>query len=146
MSIYISGALKGSKNITLARAKYEAAASILRNIGLEPYLPHHNTDPEANRDVSPDDVFRQDMEAINRSTAVILFLDEPSLGVGLEIGIFASRGIPLLALCEQGCDLSRFAEGFLAKNNCEVTRYTDDIEEIITAWAAQYFPKAKLRA
>lgn len=146
MSIYISGALKGSKDIDRARAKYESIASVLRHRGMVPYVPHKTTDPEFNRDATPETVFALDLAAIHRSKAAVLILDEPSLGVGLEIGLFASRDIPLLILCEQNCDLSRFAAGFLAANNHEVIRYTDDLEDVIDSWATRMLQGLRLSA
>jgi nucleoside 2-deoxyribosyltransferase len=134
LKIYISGALKGSKDIVRARAKYEQIAAAIRLKGLNPYLPHQTTDPMFNASASPEFVYAKDCQAINESDAAVLVLDEPSLGVGLEIGMFVQSRIPLLVLCEKEQELSRFAAGFLTANNIKIVRYTEDIAEVVGGW------------
>ena len=134
MSIYISGALKGSADLSLARQKYELVATVLQRYRARPYLPHQKTDPLRNREVTSTAVYQTDLDAIRRAEAAIIFLDEPSLGVGLEIGLFAEAGIPLLVLCEAGRDPSRFAVGYLEANGHTITVYDGDLDEIVSHW------------
>jgi nucleoside 2-deoxyribosyltransferase len=126
MIVYVSGALKASQNLERARELYERAAQIVRSAGHEAYLPHQHTDPEHATGVSPLAVFRQDLAALRRCDGVVVFLREPSLGVGAEIALCAQFGIPMLALHEPSDDISRFATGLLVETGATVVAYKDD--------------------
>lgn len=141
MRVYISGALKASRDLVAARKLYEYAADSVRRVGVEPYLPHNSTDPEAEADLSPTAVYRTDILALRNSHAVIAFLDEPSLGVGAELAICALEDIPVLGLCRSEVGVSRFAVGCLIESGGHLACYaTDDqleghIESFIQALA-----------
>ena len=133
MKVYVSGALKGSRNLVAARALYELAAATIADAGYEPYLPHKNTDPEATPEISAERVFATDVEAIRNSDAVLAFLNEPSLGVGAEVAICSQESIPILGLCERGVDVSRFTVGCLTAGNGRFIRYAawDQVQNAI---------------
>ena len=123
MRIYVSGALKGSRDLRTARELYERAAATVAAAGHEPYLPHKNTDPEEAAQLPPERVFDTDLNAIRNSHAVLAFLSEPSLGVGAELAICRREAIPLLGLCEEGVEVSRFAIGCLVAGRGQLVRY-----------------------
>lgn len=123
MRVYISGALKGSRDLSAARDLYERAALAVSQAGHEPYVPHSSTDPERAAALSPEAVYDSDMKAIHRSDAVLAFLNEPSLGVGAEIAICARESIPVLGLCALRTEVSRFALGCLLAGNGRMIRY-----------------------
>jgi hypothetical protein len=125
MIFYISGALKGSRDLNSARARYEHAARVVSNAGHEAYVPHQHTDPETAASISPLAVFLKDSGQIGHSDGVIVFLNEPSLGVGAEIAICAQASVPMLGLCEYRDDVSRFAIGLMQKAGADVVRYED---------------------
>jgi len=139
MTIYISGALKGSNDLEVARAKYELVAECLRSSGLNPYVPHQFTDPELNGDVAPSAIFATDIRKIEQAESAVIFLDESSLGVGIEISLFVDRAIPILALCREGADPSRFAVGYLEANGIALTRYSTDLCDVVRDWVQTKF-------
>lgn len=123
MRVYISGALKASRDLAAARKLYEHAATSVRRDGVEPYLPHATTDPEKEADLSPLSVYHTDVTALRSCQAVIAFLDEPSLGVGAELAICAQDDIPVLGLCRSPERLSRFAIGCLLDSGGRLASY-----------------------
>ena len=123
MRVYISGALKGSRDLDAARELYERAAHAVSQAGHEPYVPHSSTDPERDATLAPEAVYDSDMKAIHRSDAVLAFLNEPSLGVGAEIAICTRESIPVLGLCALRTEVSRFALGCLLAGNGRMIRY-----------------------
>jgi nucleoside 2-deoxyribosyltransferase len=123
MRVYISGALKASRDLVAARKLYEYAATSVRRVGVEPYLPHATTDPEKEADLSPQSVYHTDVTALRSCQAVIAFLDEPSLGVGAELAICAQDDIPVLGLCRSPQEVSRFAIGCLLDSGGQLASY-----------------------
>lgn len=126
MKVYISGALKASRDLAAARRLYEYAATSVRRIGVEPYLPHATTDPEKEADLSPLSVYHTDVTALRSCQAVIAFLDEPSLGVGAELAICAQDDIPVLGLCRSPEAVSRFAIGCLLDSGGQLASYGNE--------------------
>ena len=124
MKIYISGALKGSRDLSAARAIYEKAAEVITTAGHEPYLPHKKTDPESAAHLESKAVFQADLIEIRKSHGVVAFLNEPSFGVGAEIAICYQESIPLLGLCKKDVDVSRFVVGCLLEGNGRLVRYS----------------------
>ncbi len=113
MRIYISGALAGSSDLAKARLLYEDVAVRLKGVGLRPYLPHSQTDPEHQADVSSAEVFTRDLNELLSSDVVLAFLGEPSLGVGAEIALALGRRLPVVGVWPEGTRVSRFVLGLL---------------------------------
>jgi 2'-deoxynucleoside 5'-phosphate N-hydrolase len=128
MMVYVSGALKGSRDIARARALYEQAAYFVATAGHKAYLPHQNTDPEHAAAISPAQVFRRDVAALRAANGVVAFIGEPSLGVGAELALCAEAGTPLLGLHTPADDVSRFAVGLLEAVGARLVCYGDSGE------------------
>lgn len=128
MNFYISGALQGSTDLSVARIVYENAALSVAKSGGTPYVPHTKTDPEQNRDINSGSVFKSDLDEIKKSEALVVFLNEPSLGVGAEIAIAMSMGKKILPLVIEGKAYSRFIEGLLDTSGLKVQTYSDEKE------------------
>jgi nucleoside 2-deoxyribosyltransferase len=111
--VYISGALNASLNLQLALAEYEDLGAKLLERGFAVYLPHHQTHPQQDQKISARDVFEKDVTQIRSSDTVVVFLNEPSFGVGAEIVIAATLRIPIVAIYKKGVAVSRFIRGFL---------------------------------
>ncbi|MFZ5720930.1 MAG: nucleoside 2-deoxyribosyltransferase [Pseudomonadota bacterium] len=126
MMIYVSGALKASSDLLSARALYENAARVIRLAGHQAYLPHQHTDPQRASRMSASQVFKRDLAALDRCDGVVVFLREPSLGVGAEIALCAQSGVPMLGLSEPADEISRFATGLLEEAGAQVVTYSDD--------------------
>jgi 2'-deoxynucleoside 5'-phosphate N-hydrolase len=125
MRVYVSGALKGSRDIARARALYELAAEVVTAAGHDAYLPHQHTDPELAASISPAQVFRRDVAALRAANGVVAFIGEPSLGVGAEIAICVEAGTPLLGLHMTVQDVSRFAVGLLEAAGARLVCYAN---------------------
>jgi hypothetical protein len=124
--IYVSGALQGSKNLSLARGLYEWIGRTIVDAGGCAYVPHLHTDPDAASHMSATDVHATDMRAIVSACAIVACLNEPSHGVGAEIAIAVSRGIPILPILRHDIRCSRFIEGFLQSSSVEIVRYDQE--------------------
>lgn len=109
--LYISGALTGIENPEKIKAFYEAIASICEEIGFNAYVPHVNTDPINNADISPRQVFETDKHQVSRSSLLIAYLGYPSFGVGMELAYADTNAIPIILLYEKGKVISRFPRG-----------------------------------
>lgn len=125
MMVYVSGALKGSRDIARARALYEQAARLVTAAGYDAYLPHQHTDPERAAAISPAQVFRRDVAALRAAIGVVAFVGEPSLGVGAELAICAEAGTPMLGLHMPVHEVSRFAVGLLEAAGARLVCYSD---------------------
>jgi hypothetical protein len=123
MKFYISGALQGSNDLASARRIYEMAGKAVRSAGAVAYVPHLKTDPELNDLLDSYSVFTADLDEIKCSDGLIVFLNEPSLGVGAEIAIALSLGKSMLPLVERGKPFSRFVEGLINANGVFVVEY-----------------------
>lgn len=110
MRAYISGALMNLEDNRLKRF-YEALGETLRDLGVEPYVPHLQIDPQRDPEISPSEVYRRDRDAIAASQLVVAYVGRPSLGVGVEIEIARQLGIPVIALFEREAKVSRMARG-----------------------------------
>jgi len=109
--VYVSGALTGIEPISSVRDFYENIGNTCRKIGLSPYIPHINTDPIINSDVTPVEVFKIDKKEVITSDLVIAYIGYPSLGVGMEIAYAEVNNIPIILLYESSKIVSRFPRG-----------------------------------
>lgn len=103
----------GARNLDRVKHLYNEVASICRENGLQPYLPHKNTDPIANHNISDEEVFKKDLHELESSSLVISYIGEPSLGVGAELAICITNNIPVITITESGSKVSRFLKGML---------------------------------
>lgn len=126
MKAYISGALMGSKDIVKSRLLYEKIGEFCSSIGIKPYIPHLNTDPEFNFDYSDKDVFEKDFNHLTTSHIMICYLGEPSLGVGAEIVFAIENNLQIVTILESNNKASRFVLGLLDRyNKHNIIRYSD---------------------
>lgn len=112
--VYISGPLTNTNHPDELKAFYEAIGELCRRLGLDPYVPHLATDPLKHPSISPRQVFETDKSQVTRSSLVIAYVGEPSLGVGMELAYAESAGIPVITIAKQGAHISRFARGIPA--------------------------------
>jgi len=125
-SVYISGPLQSSPNLTEARDLYESIAAACTDAGWEPYLPHQWSDPELHAKLTTKEVFRRDMHALLQAEILIAVIGQPSSGAGAEIGIAHSRGVPVIGIWKKGEHPSRFVLGLLRDcANCHTLEYTN---------------------
>lgn len=108
---YISGALSNLANPDEVKGFYEAIAEVCSRYGLTPHVPHLYTDPVANPDISPREVFENDKSLVMSSDLVIAYVGIPSIGVGMELAYADISGRATILLYEQGRYVSRFPRG-----------------------------------
>lgn len=127
--IYISGPLMAAKNLDSVKELYNFVAEICDNEGLNPYLPHNNTDPIKDSHISDAEVFKKDYHEILDSTLVISYIGEPSHGVGAELSICIMQNIPVITINQINQKVSRFLKGMLktSENVCSI-EYSDKSE------------------
>jgi nucleoside 2-deoxyribosyltransferase len=146
MRVYISGALMGASDLERVRLLYESFASACHQADCEPYLPHQNTDPRIHADLSDDLILKRDMDQLKLADIVVVYLGEPSLGVGAEIALAIQQNKPILAVYESSKRISRFILGFL-KSYPEASIYTYESVEDACNWihhrlCTSFVPKA----
>ena len=125
MKIYISGSLKVVSNREKAYAFYDFLASVCKEMGFEPYLPHQRSDPIKHQDLSFKQVFRMDFENLNNSEKILAVIDEPSTGVGAEIEIALERKKDVIAIYDRKNKPSRFILGLLENSNARIISYSN---------------------
>ena len=111
--VYISGALMAAKDLDRVKELYNYIAVICSENGFNPYLPHNNTDPIKDSKVSDKEVYLKDFEELVKSSLVIAYIGEPSLGVGAELSICVSQQIPVITVTESKRKVTRFLKGML---------------------------------
>lgn len=100
--VYISGALSDLPDElrTQYLEFYEAIGDVVRDLGLEPYIPHQNTDPVRHKDVTPPQVDTIDRTAVTSSVLVIAVADNASSGVGIEVEMANHSSKPVVLICD----------------------------------------------
>ena len=129
MKIYISGPLKVLSNREKFHRFYEFLADICRECGCEPYMPHQKSDPVLHRDLPYRQVFQMDFENLLNSKKILAVIDEPSTGVGAEIGIALENDIDVIAVYHHQSEPSRFILGLLEKSpHATIVQYNDELD------------------
>ena len=128
--VYISGALMAAKDLERVKRLYNEIAAICSTNGLDPYLPHNNTDPIKNNTISDKEVFKKDFEELVKSSLVISYIGEPSLGVGAELSICVSNHIPVITITESKRKVSRFLKGMLLTTKSTQLIEFDNINDL----------------
>lgn len=131
LRVYISGAFVGSRDWDAASQRYEQLGSMLTDSGFSVYLPHANTDPILNADLSPEIVFSRDREEMLKSDVLVALLDEPSHGVGAEICMALCGGMTVLGTCSRERKVSRFIQGLLNTSSKGVFFEYEDLRDIV---------------
>lgn len=125
MKIYISGPLKVLSNREKTYAFYDFLASICKQMGFEPYLPHQRSDPIIHKNLSFNQVFQMDFESLNDAEIILAVINEPSTGMGAEIGIALERKKNVIAIYDKKNDPSRFILGLLENSHAKIISYSD---------------------
>ncbi len=140
--VYISGALTGIEKPEEIKAFYEAIGSLCQEMGFQAYVPHTNTDPINNPDLSPRHVFETDKHQVSTSDLVIAYLGYPSFGVGMELAYAEINNIPLILLYERGKNISRFPRGIpTVISEIQFNSYEDalsHLRSILKQWSAEH--------
>lgn len=134
--VYISGALTGVPDLAQSRILYSRLAAAAASVGLRAYVPHERSDPEVHVGLSPVEVYRMDLAAIQASDIVVAWLGTPSLGVGAEVALAHGSGKSLVGVMPVGARVSRFILGMLLEGNSPVVELAagdEDMRAVETA-------------
>lgn len=135
--VYLSGALAGAQDLAGRCDLYERFAGLAQDSGIQVYMPHTGAHPLKNSNLSPRKVFNLDMDMIRGSKLVVAFLDVPSLGVGAEVALACSLGVPVLGALPVHLQTSRFLEGLLDDHRgCGICKYRDlgDLASVVVSF------------
>jgi hypothetical protein len=129
--IYISGALTGVSASSNIKKTYESIANVAETVCSTVYVPHMNTDPVKNADVTPEIVWRIDHYHVTTADVVIAYLGMPSLGVGQELEIARVGNAKIIGWWYKGENVSRMALGNPAvKHTIEAENEEDLLKEL----------------
>lgn len=98
---YMSGALTGltKEQEKYAKQLYEVVESCCREVGLECYLPHKQSDPS--KPFAHTKIWTMDFEKVMNSIGVIAYVGIPSIGVGIEIEMAWEAHHDVIIACEE---------------------------------------------
>ncbi len=105
----------------------QVAESVCEGLEIELYQPRTATDPIANPDVSPEDVFKRDRERVLSSDLVIHVADYASTGAGQELNFALEALIPMIIIARGDTQVSRMVSGIPA---VKLTITYHDLEEL----------------
>ena len=111
---YLSSALTGLDE--KYKIFYATIGLIVAAFGGSPYLPQDVTDPLADPDISPEEVYRLDRAAVLGSDIMLAYGGIPAFGVGIEMEMAHQAHIPVILLSEQDTKVSRILRGCPAVN------------------------------
>jgi hypothetical protein len=134
VTAYISGALINAADLERARARYERFAAACRAAGWDAYVPHQHADPVRDPHLSSVDVAQRDLDRIADADALVVYLGEPSLGVGAEVAIALQAGKRILAVAEADRRVSRFLLGLIEMRQGPGAVYRFGAEDEAVAW------------
>lgn len=119
---YMSSALTGFPNCTPEKEQAlresvlklnSAIQALCEELNVSLYLPQDSSNPASNHDdgLNPDEVYFLDRWRIAESSFMILNADNLSFGVGQEMEIANSMGIPTIIFYKEGSTVSRMLKG-----------------------------------
>lgn len=112
MKIFFAGPLTNLADPEKTKMFYVKLAELVKNLGHTSFWAFlSGTDPVKNPDVEPDDVYRQDTDALDDSDLMIAYMGEPSTGTGIEIEHAYHTNKPVIILYEKGKKISRMLRG-----------------------------------
>jgi adenylate cyclase class IV len=110
--VYFCGAIRGGRRLQPRYARLIAAMEadgwtvLTAHVGAPDVLAQ-----EARGAVSPAEIYRRDMAWLAEADIVVADVTIPSLGVGIELATALDRGVPVIALVEEGTSLSALVGG-----------------------------------
>ena len=110
---YIATALTGLSDVERDEmfAVSNTIAEVSKNYGLYVYQPRKATDPVVHKDVKAASVYKLDRKRVLTADLLLVVVNRPSIGVGQELEIAGSYGIPTLLISAEGVVVSRMVLG-----------------------------------
>ena len=121
---------------------YEKIAKIVNDFGMEAYIPHIQTPKSVNKTVedlknSADsdgfhkDVFRNDVSKVENSALVIAEVSNPSIGVGIELGVAFKTNRPVIFLAQEKSRVTPLAIGAVQSGLASMIRYGSEEDALL---------------
>ena len=130
--VYVAGPLIAAPSLPEARAYYEKLADLVRTAGLDPIVPHLETDPERAAHLTPTQVWEADRAKIDRSDVVLAHVGLPSSGVGAELAYACAGGKQIIALHRPAESVSKLLLGMLRERGArEVVSDDEDLDRVL---------------
>lgn len=112
MHIFFAGPLTNLKDPDATKAFYEHMDAVAKKLGHTTFWAYKSgTDPVKNPGVSPEDVYKRDIQALEKSDIMVSYMGEPSTGTGIEIEHAEEKKIPVVLVYEKGTHVSRMTRG-----------------------------------
>ena len=122
---------------------YEKIADVVKDFGLDAYIPHIQTpknvghtigeirgsindDDKFHRDVLHNDIFQ-----VENSVLVIAEVSNPSIGVGIELGVAFKTGKPVVLLAEMDAKVTPLAIGAAQAGLAYIIRYASQEDALL---------------
>lgn len=144
--VYVSEPLTGRSDLEDIKTFCRRIARVCEDVGLYPYLPFEHSDPIANREITPQEVFAADKTLTQAAKAVVFYLPgDPSgsFGVGSEMAFAANANRPIMVMIRKGTTLSQFEQGFIdveiiEKRRGQVVEFESESEGVALFSLAQF--------
>lgn len=131
LKIYVSGALTNVRTPKKIKRFYEDIGKICTEVGFGVYLPHQESDPVRNPDLTPEEVFYIDKKEVLSCDLLIAYVGYPAIGVGMELAYAEIEGIPIILLSEKDRSISRFPRGIPSLiGEIRFTDYSDGLQTL----------------
>lgn len=112
MHIFFAGPLTNLKNPDAIKTFYERMDAVAKKLGHTTFWAYKSgTDPIKNPDVLPEDVYKRDIQALEKSDIMISYISEPSTGTGIEMEHAEEKKIPVVLVYQKGTRVSRMTRG-----------------------------------
>lgn len=112
MRIFFAGPLTELDDPDTTKSLYTDMAAVASALGFDYFWAFLNgTDPDENSDVPSQDVYKRDIDALDKSDIMIAYVGEPTTGTGIEIEHAYHTKKPVVLLYEQGKEISRMLLG-----------------------------------
>ena len=110
-TVYVSGPLTGISNPRALKTFYESIGRVCLHVGFNPYIPHQHSDPLQHPNMTPQAVYELDRQNVSQSDVVIAYVGIPAIGVGQEVEIAHTSGVPVILVYEAGRSITRMVRG-----------------------------------
>ena len=110
LKVYVSGPLTRLKDESI-KTLYERIGDLAGTFGIAAHVPHLHTDPKANADVTPEQVYAFDSGHVKDADIVVAYVGETSLGVGMELEMARQNHALVVLISEVGTPVSRLVLG-----------------------------------
>ncbi len=110
LKVYVSGPLTRLADAKI-KTLYEQIGELAQTMGMSAHVPHLHTDPKANADVTPEQVYAFDSGHVKDSDIVVAYVGETSLGVGMELQMALQNHALVVLISEKDKPVSRLVLG-----------------------------------